>query len=72
MMLRSGLGASGLWSISRGLARGLNDRTQYKAMMNHADTQRPNDLDGRGNLSTRALREFTALHMIYRELSVEV
>jgi Fic family protein len=60
MMLRAGLGASGLWSISRGLARGLNDRTQYKTMMNHADTPRQSDLDGRGNLSARALREFTA------------
>lgn len=60
MMLQAGLGAHGLWSISRGLARGLSDRTQYKAMMNHADMQRQNDTDGRGNLSTRALREFTA------------
>ncbi len=60
MMLRAGLGAHGLWSISRGLARGLNGRTQYKAMMNNADTPRQSDLDGRGNLSTRALREFTA------------
>jgi Fic family protein len=59
MMLQAGLGAHGLWSISRGLARGLNDRTQYKAMMNNADTPRQGDLDGRGNLSQRALREFT-------------
>jgi Fic family protein len=60
MILKAGLGAHGLWSISRGLARGLNDRTQYKLMMNNADTPRMSDTDGRGNLSTRALREFTA------------
>lgn len=60
MMLQAGLGAHGLWSISRGLARGLNDRTQYKTMMNNADTPRLGDLDGRGNLSQRALRQFTA------------
>ena len=60
MLLQAGLGAHGLWSISRGLARGLNDRTQYKIMMNNADTPRQGDTDGRGNLSTRALRDFTA------------
>jgi Fic family protein len=60
MMLRAGLGASGLWSISRGLARGLNDRNQYKVMMNNTDTPRQGDFDGRGNLSARALRDFTA------------
>ena len=59
MLLQSGLGAHGLWSISRRLARGLNDRTQYKAMMDHAGMPRQGDLDGRGNLSTRALRGFT-------------
>ncbi len=60
MLLQAGLGAHGLWSVSRGLARGLNDRTQYKTMMNNADTPRQGDTDGRGNLSMRALREFTA------------
>jgi Fic family protein len=56
----SGIGAHGLWSISRGLARGLGDRTQYKRMMDFADSPRENDLDGRGNLSLRALIDFTA------------
>lgn len=60
MILRAGLGASGLWSISRGLARGLNDRNEYKMMMHYADMPRQNDLDGRGNLSARALRGFTS------------
>ena len=50
--------AHGLWSISRGLARGLESRTEYKQMMDLADTPRQNDLDGRGNLSQRALIEF--------------
>jgi Fic family protein len=60
MALQAGIGAHGLWSVSRGLARGLESRGEYKAMMDHADTPRQGDLDGRGNLSARALREFTA------------
>ncbi len=50
--------AHGLWSISRGLARGLESRGEYKQMMDLADTPRESDLDGRGNLSQRALIEF--------------
>jgi Fic family protein len=59
MALQAGIGAHGLWSISRGLARGLQSRTEYKSMMDHADTPRQGDLDGRGNLSERALIEFS-------------
>ncbi len=55
----SAIGAHGLWSISRGLARGLGDRTQYKRMMDLADSPRESDLDGRGNLSLRALIDLT-------------
>lgn len=55
----AGIGSHGLWSISRGLARGLNDRSQYRQMMDHADMPRQSSLDGRGNLSQRALIEFT-------------
>jgi Fic family protein len=55
----AGVGAHGLWSISRGLARGLESRGEYKRMMDQADTPRQGDLDGRGNLSQRALVEFT-------------
>ena len=51
--------AHGLWSISRGLARGLVSRTEYKSMMDRADSPREGDLDGRGNLSRKALIEFT-------------
>lgn len=63
MCHRAGIGAHGLWSISRGLARGLkagpDGRAEYKRMMDYADTPRQGDLDGRGNLSEKALVEFT-------------
>ena len=59
MALQAGIGAHGLWSVSRGLARGLESRGDYKRMMDHADMPRQGDLDGRGNLSRRALAEFT-------------
>jgi Fic family protein len=54
----AGIGAHGLWSVSRGLARGLRSRGEYKRMLDHADTPRQGDLDGRGNLSQRALADF--------------
>ncbi|MDB6013990.1 MAG: filamentation induced by cAMP protein fic [Gammaproteobacteria bacterium] len=54
----AGIGARGLWSVSRGLARGLDSRADYKRMMDYADTPRQGDLDGRGNLSQKALQEF--------------
>ena len=59
MAHEAGIGAHGLWSISRGLARGLKSRTEYKQMMDLADTPRQGDLDGRGNLSLMALTKFT-------------
>jgi Fic family protein len=58
MGLAAGIGAHGLWSASRGLARGLNSRSEYKRMMDHADMPRQGDLDGRGNLSLRSLNDF--------------
>ncbi len=58
MAHEAGIGAHGLWSISRGLARGLESRGDYKRMMDHADMPRQGDLDGRGNLSQRALTDF--------------
>ena len=54
----AGIGAHGLWSVSRGLARGLTGAGDYKRMMDLADTPRQGDLDGRGNLSQRCLSEF--------------
>ncbi len=58
MAQEAGIGAHGLWSISRGLARGLKAPSEYKQMMDLADTPRQGDLDGRGNLSLKALNEF--------------
>lgn len=58
MALRAGIGGQGLWSVSRGLARGLEDRGEYKRMMDYADTPRRGDRDGRGNLSEAALHSF--------------
>jgi len=54
----AGVGAHGLWSVSRGLARGLESRGDYRRMMDHADTPRQGDRDGRGNLSEKALQDF--------------
>lgn len=54
----AGIGAHGLWSVSRGLARGLESRGDYKRMMDYADTPRQGDRDGRGNLSEAALKDF--------------
>lgn len=59
MGLSAGIGAHGLWSVSRGLARGIESRGEYKRMMDHADQPRQGSLDGRGNLSLRALIAFT-------------
>jgi Fic family protein len=56
---KAGIAAHGLWSISRGLARGLESRLDYKRMMDHADMPRQGSRDGRGSLSERALEEFT-------------
>ena len=59
MALQAGVGAHGLWSLARGLARGLTSRTEYKSMLDAADAPRQGDLDGRGNLSLHALTAFT-------------
>lgn len=59
-MIRSaGIGGHGLWSISRGLARGLEDRGEYKMRMDAADMPRQGERDGRGNLSMSALQSYT-------------
>jgi len=60
MALNAGIGGQGLWSISRGLARGLQDRGEYKRMMDLADSPRRGDREGRGNLSEAALKTFSA------------
>ena len=59
MAHHAGVAASGLWSISRGLARGLESRSEYHRMMDFADRPRQGDRDGRGNLSLAALLRFS-------------
>jgi Fic family protein len=60
MALNACIGGQGLWSISRGLARGLKDRGECKRMMDLADSPRRGDRGGRGNLSEAALKTFSA------------
>jgi Fic family protein len=62
MAHHAGIGAGGLWSVSRGMARGLQGgsegREEYTAKMAAADRLRQGDRDGRGNLSMAALLSF--------------
>ena len=62
MAHEAGIGAHGLWSISRGLARGLRPgpegRQEYKQYVAGADEPRQGDRDGRGNLSLARLELF--------------
>jgi Fic family protein len=53
--IESALEGHGLWTVSRGFAR---RRDEYIAALAGADRKRENDLDGRGNLSARALEQF--------------
>jgi Fic family protein len=55
-ILRETLETGSIWSVSRGLARSLGD---YKLGLESCDRDRQGDLDGRGNLSERALIDFT-------------
>lgn len=55
-VLRSALDTGGLWSISRGLARKVDD---YKRHLADCDLGRRNDYDGRGHLSEEAIVAFT-------------
>lgn len=54
------LDSSGLWSISRGLAR---KNSEYKSKLANADLPRYNDYDGRGNLSNKMFVEFCAFFL---------
>jgi Fic family protein len=47
--------SGGLWSVNRGFAR---ERPRYYEHLSNADMARHGDLDGRGNLSERMLREW--------------
>ena len=55
-MLRTALDTGGLWSVSRGFARKVED---YKRHLALCDQRRRNDLDGRGHLSKEAMIAFT-------------
>lgn len=60
-MLRAcGVNAAGLWSMSRGFAKAMEE---YKAKLAGADQPRMGDLDGRGNLSEQRLAEFCEFAM---------
>lgn len=54
MLAQQGLDASGLWSLSRGLAKRKSD---YYMHLANADAPRRGDLDGRGTLSQQAASE---------------
>lgn len=75
MAHRAGIGAHGLWSISRGLARGLepgmDGRQEYKRHMAWADEVRQGDRDGRGHLSQKGIEIFAAwfLHVCLDQLT---
>lgn len=55
-MKAAGIEGIGLWSPARGLARSVDE---YKALLQDADSLRRGDLDGRGNLSLKALQAFS-------------
>lgn len=50
------LDTGSIWSIARGFARRVDE---YKQHLMNCDSERRNDLDGRGNLSEEALVDFT-------------
>jgi Fic family protein len=50
------LDTGGVWSVARGLARSVD---AYKGHLAACDTERRNDLDGRGHLSEEGLAAFT-------------
>lgn len=56
LMRKTGIESHGLWTMSRGLSRKSED---YKNMLAKADSSRRGDYDGRGNLSEKALTEFS-------------
>ena len=55
-LLLERLDTGAVWSVSRGLARNVQE---YKTLLANCDQPRRNDLDGRGTLSEEALAEFT-------------
>jgi len=60
--------SGGLWSVNRGLAR---SRDRYYEMLDYADSARQGDLDGRGNLSEKMLREWCGYFLALCEDQVD-
>jgi Fic family protein len=58
--IKAGAGGHGLWTLSRGLARGIDE---YKTLLDAADEKRHGDLDGRGYLSLSSLDRFCSFIM---------
>ena len=62
MLIDAGVNVDGLWSLSRGFAKGLvvegGKSITYVSRLHNADRPRMGDYDGRGNLSTKTLAEF--------------
>jgi Fic family protein len=54
-LMQAGVGAQGLWSMSRGFAR---HNREYRRALAAADATRAHDTDGRGNLSDTGLHGF--------------
>ena len=59
-LAKADMGGHGLWTMSRGLSR---HRERYLSALAAADQPRRNDLDGRGNLSNGALRDFCSFFL---------
>lgn len=55
-LVESTFDAGGLWSVSRGFAR---QKTDYMRLLAACDGPRHSDIDGRGQLSEKALIDFT-------------
>ena len=54
-LVRCKVDGSGLWTLSRGLAR---QKSEYYQRLSDADQRRRNDYDGRGNLTDKGLADF--------------
>lgn len=59
MIAKAGIGSNGLWSISRGLAHGLDSHSEYKLMLSHADSHSSENFRDKNLLSIEALQSFT-------------
>ena len=65
---RAGAEGAGLWTLSRGLARNLEE---YRTRLSQADEKRLNDYDGRGRMSERNLKAFCAFMLARAKDQVE-